>query len=501
MTTLRRRDFVGLSIALAMEAAAPAARAGASGFSADDVVAAARELAKKPYKAPKGALPEPFGSLDYAQFAEIRRLPETALWASERLGFAVEPLHRGSIYSTPVELHVVDNGVDARIAYDRAAYDFGKLQIPKEIPDVGFSGIRILGAVEGRGFQDLAIFQGASFFRSLARGQNFGVTARGLSIGTGSAQGEEFPFFRELWIEKPTGASQSLVVHALLDSASVTGAYRFTLHPGETTIIDTEATLFARTALARIGAAAMTAAYFIGPLDERRGDDVRPNVFDVGGLQISSGKDEWLWRPFSNRETLQISVFADQNPRGFGMLQRQRRFEAFSDDEAHWEARPSLWIEPIGDWGEGELQLLEIPSERESNDNVIALWATKGGLEAGGSKKFAYRQFWCWAPPARPQTASVVSSRSGKFGRFRRFIIEFTGDAFADPAALEKIVADVQCSPGQIAASHTYGSKDRKSVRVVFDLDPPKEGYSELRVVLVEGGAPASETWLYRWTV
>ncbi len=280
----------------------------------------------------------------------------------------------------------------------------------------------------------------------------------------------------------------------------MTGAFHFTLRPGEATIIDTELTLVARVAVDHLGLGPMTATHLFGALDHRHPDDVRPNVYDAGGLQILTGAGEWLWRPVASRETLQISAFVDMNPRGFGLLQRARILDAFDDDEAHWELRPSLWIEPIGDWGEGEVILLEIPSDSENNDNIIAQWRPKASLAAGATVSFAYRQFWCWTPPARPGLATVASSRAGKIGKRRQFIVEFVADLFADPQKAAEVSASIAALPGQIVATHLYPYKERRSIRVVFDLDPGSESYSELRLVLKAADQPVSETWLYRWT-
>ena len=90
------------------------------------------------------------------------------------------------------------------------------------------------------------IFAGASYFQAIARNQVFGMSARGLAIGTGEPEGEEFPFFRAHWIEAPSG--DRMVVHSLLDGPSATGAYRFTIRPGDETTIDVEATIFVRAA-------------------------------------------------------------------------------------------------------------------------------------------------------------------------------------------------------------------------------------------------------------
>jgi glucans biosynthesis protein len=509
----RRRDFLKLAFAGAV-AGAGSRLAGLVGvaaaaipslgppapFAAENVVEMARQLAKSPFKAPKTTLPDPFANLTYDQYVAIRSRPDSALWSADNVGFALEPLHRGFIFSTPVDIAIVENGVARRLAYDPGAFDFGKLQPPADLPDIGYSGFRALTAVEGRGFQEVAIYQGASFFRAKARGQTMGVTARGLSIRTGDPDGEEFPLFRAFWIEKPTLAANTLIIHALLDSTSVTGAFRFTLRPGEATIIDTESTIFARVAVDHVGLGAMTGIYLFGDLFRPKIPDVRPNVYDINGLQMLTGKGEWIWRPVANRETLQISAFTDQNLRGFGLLQRNRSFATFQDDDQRWELRPSLWIEPIGDWGDGQVQLLEIPTESENNGNIIAQWRPKAGMPEGATQSFAYRQFWCWTPPARPTLATCAGVRTGKIGKNVRCVVEYVGEVFGDPAQTAEIKANVTAHPGQIIWTRSFVSAERKSMRVAFDLEPGSEAYSELRLVLDSAGQPAGETWLYRWT-
>ena len=508
MAGLQRREFMGMAmggaVAVAstrtgLEAAAAEPLSAPVPFTPDTILKAAMQLAASPFKAPEAALPSIFSGLNFEQYAAIQRAPGTAIWASEKVGFSLEPLHRGSVYTTPVVINVVENGQSQRVVYDAADFNFGKLQTPPALGDLGFSGLRILRASD-QGFDDAAIFQGASFFRSRAKGQHFGVTARGLAVRTGDEPGEEFPLFREFWVEKPAAASNTLTMHALLDSASVTGAFRFTIRPLEMTIIDTEMTLIARSTADRIGIGAMAAGYLFSPLDHRALDDWRAAVYETTGLQILSGKDEWLWRPVANRDTLQISAFADQNPHGFGLLQRSRSFDAFYDDQGRWELRPTLWIEPIGDWGEGDVRLLEIPSPSENNANVVVQWRPKAVIAAGTTLSLAYRQFWCWAPPSRPALATCTSSRTGKVGTFRRFTVEMTGDIFADAQKAAAVVADVAANPGKIVSTEVFAYKDRHSVRVMFDLDPGSETYSELRLTLTIDKQAVSETWLFRWT-
>ena len=484
----------------------PAPAADSKPFDFAMVVDAARALAKKPFKAPAAPLPDPFANLGYDQYVAIRNRPEGRIWGGENIGFALEPLHRGFLFSAPMALNVVENGVPRRLVYRAGDYDFGRLAVAPNMPDIGFSGFRVLKPRDDGQSSEVAVFQGASFFRALATGQNLGVMARGLAVRTADTRGEEFPMFREMWIERPTLAANALVIHGLLDSESLTGAYRLTLRPGDATIIDTECTLFPRVAVDHIGLGAMQGTFLLGPVDRRRTDDIRPMVSEFQGLRMLTGRGEWLWRPVSNRETLQVSSFMDDNPAGFGFLQKDRDFDHFQDDDQHWEMRPSLWIEPIGEWGQGSVNLVEIPSESEVNQNVVAYWRPKTALAANSETSLAYRQFWCWSPPNRPPLASVSTTRTGKIGgtssaqlRRRRFLVEFTSDAFGE-AKPPELAPNLTVTPGSIISVRTFISRARKTCRVLFDFDPGSEVLSEMRLVLEADGKPISETWLYRWT-
>lgn len=471
-------------------------------FHAGLVADTARAAAKQPYKPVPNDLPDGFRNLTYEQYVGIRAKPSGIIWASQNVGFAIEPLHRGFIFSSPVTINLVNQEQARRVAYDTSQFDFGKVAVPPHLGDIGFSGFRVLVMREGQGFAEIATFQGASFFRAIAPGQRFGTMARALSIKVADSRGEEFPAIRSFWIEQPNLATDALVIHALIDSESMTGVYRFTLHPGESTIIDTECTLFARSKVDNFGIATMSATVVSDAIDHRRPDDTRLTIADIDGLQMATGHGEWLWRAVSNRDTLQISTFVDENPRGFGFLQRDRSFHDYQDDDQHWEIRPSLWIDPIGDWGQGGLELIEIPSDSESNDNIIAYWRPKQVLMPGAEASFAYRQFWAWNPPERPELAVVSDTRSGRgsSARRRRFLVEFQGDALADPQRASAIKPTLTAAPGGVTFVNTYPAPTLKTYRVLFEIDPGNEAASELRLVLEAAGKPISETWLYRWT-
>ncbi|HEY0292718.1 MAG TPA: glucan biosynthesis protein, partial [Hansschlegelia sp.] len=316
---------------------------------------------------------------------------------------------------------------------------------------------------------------------------------------TGEPNGEEFPLFRAFWIERPAAGSGNLVVHALLDSRRLTGAYRFTLRPGEITVVDVELTLFPRETLNHVGVGPMTSMFLFGPNDRAGVDDIRGQVHRADGLQIWNGAGEWIWRPLSNPSDLQISVFTDENPKGFGLLQRERSFAAYNDLGRRYDRMPSAWIEPIGDWGKGQLQLLEIPTDTDINENIVAYWRPMEPLAAGQRLSMAYRMNWCWTPPDRSTGAIVAATVTGAAGgRRRRFVVDFAGDAVADPA--RQIRANVTTSVGQIREPVGRPNPELKGYRVTFDLDPGDEELCELRMALEADGGPISETWLYRWT-
>jgi glucans biosynthesis protein len=515
---IRRREVLKLALGCPaaglgsiLPACPAAAEANPAGFGLADpvpfdpamVAETARALAKQPYKAVPSDTPDIFRNLGYDQYVGIRHRTGTAIWASDTIGFALEPLHRGFIFSTPMQINLVTRGQARRVLYDPGLFDFGPLAVPQTIGDIGFSGFRVLVAQPDKdAFSEIATFQGASFFRAVARGQNPGPMARAMSIKTADPRGEEFPAIRSVWIERPTLAENRLVIHALIDSASLTGAYRFTLRPGEATLIDTECTLFARTTVDNFGLATMSATVVSGSLGLRRCADLRPIVAETGGMQMLTGKGEWLWRPVANRDTLQVSTFVDEKPRGFGFLQRDRAFDHYQDDTQHWEMRPSLWIEPIGEWAAGGVQLVEIPSESEVNDNIIAFWKPREPLAANSETNLAYRQFWCWSPPERPDLAVTALSREGRgtTAKRRRFLVEFAGDVFGGLAKAEDVTPELTATPGSIPSLRTFLSAKSKTCRVLFELDPEGEAYSELRLVLEVAGHPISETWLYRWT-
>ena len=469
-------------------------------FQPGNVADQARALAKQPFRPISSDLPDPFKSLNYDAYRGITLKPEAHIWANEKIGFVLEPMQRGFQTPNPIQLNLVVDGKAYRLVYSTDLFDFGKLKPSPNVGDIGFAGFHINVPQGDSGTRELATFQGSNFFRALADGQVAGLMARALALKVADPKGEETPLFRTIWIERPNVVDNLIVVHALIDSESIVGAFRFTIRPGGATIIDTECTLVPRADIDNYGLASMSATHLLGTLDHKRFDDYRPNVAEVGGLQMLTGAGEWVWRPVTNRETLQISTFVDNKPRGFGLLLRDRDFESYVDEFEHWEKRPSLWIEPLGEWDEGGVQLIEIPSQSDANDNILCFWRPKSPLKAGVEASFAYRMFWCWDPPNMPDVAHTIHSHSGTIGTHQRYLVEFEGDILADATKTVDLSPTLTAGTGSITMMQTFADKDRKAYRVLFELDPGNAEASELRLVLESKGQRVSETWLYRWT-
>ena len=283
--------------------------------------------------------------------------------------------------------------IPAPIPYATNLFDYGRTKVDANLPiNLGFAGFRLRFPINApHVWDEVVAFLGASYFRFLGRGQRYGLSARGLAIGAGQHLNEEFPFFREFWIETPSPSAEHIVIYGLLDGELATGAFRFDLVPDQETYIETNVTLFARKAIPELGLAPLSSMFFVGKNDRRFSDDFRGELHDLDGLLMHTGAGEWIWRPLSNPVAPAVSVFLDTNPHGFGLLQRDRNFPDYQDLELAYELRPSYWIEPHEGWGEGRVVLLELPTGDETNDNIVAAWSPKEGLEAGKSLTYGYR--------------------------------------------------------------------------------------------------------------
>ena len=476
------------------------ARAGSTAFDRSIVRQLARDAASKPFKAPDTKLPDDLKKLDYDHYRQIRFLPEHALWHGEKLPFEAQFFHRGFFYAPRVEIYEIANGQATRIAYRPDYFSFGSNPPPNPEIDLGFAGFRLHAPVNRPDYYDeVCVFLGASYFRAVAKGEIYGLSARGLAINTGEAKGEEFPLFKTFWIEKPAANANSIVVHALLDSESTAAAYRLTIRPGDTTIFDVEMAIYPRVDLDHAGLAPMTSMFFFGPNDRKEVDDFRPSVHDSDGMAIFNGRSEELWRPLANPRDLQISTFSDRNPRGFGLMQRQKDFREYQDLESGFEKRPSLWAEPIGDWGEGSVQLIEIPTKEEIHDNIAGFWRPKDALQAKGEHTFTYRLHW---GPDTPKVTSLARfSRTGvgaKGENAKIFVLDLIGEKLksVDPKSIR---GNVIAEKAEIQNIVTQPNPATGGWRLSFELSEKDKNPIELRASLMQGNDVISEVWVYRW--
>src|SRR5690606_24526281 len=397
----------------------PWARAGggaAMPFDADTVPAMARALSARAYVPPSRALPAALDAIDYDQFRDYRYRPERALWREDGARFQAQLFHRGFIFKDRVDLHLVEDGAARPLEYRRERFDFGPQAPPPDDPSLGHAGFRLHAPVNRPDhFDELCVFLGASYFRAVARDLVYGLSARGLALGTGEPGPEEFPLFRAFWLERPAPDDDVAVVHALLDGPSVAGAYRFAVRPaGVETVMDVQARLYPRVALGNAGIAPLTSMFEFDPGDRAGVDDFRPAVHDSDGLALFTGSGEQVWRPLRNPPQVSHSGFQDVDPRGFGLMQRKRDFAAFQDAEAQYERRPGAWVEPRGAWGAGEVHLVELPTGNEFADNIVAFWRPRKPLAAGREHRFDYRLHWSAGHVWQPQLARVVATRSGQ---------------------------------------------------------------------------------------
>jgi glucans biosynthesis protein len=361
------------------------------------------------------------------------------------------------------------------------------------------SGFRIRSLINSKKIWDeFLVFQGASHFRAVAKNLLYGLSARGLAVNTGEPNGEEFPAFTHFWVERPALHAKAIVIYALLESESATGAYKFTVQPGDETTTDVELTLFPRAEMRAVGIAPLTSMFLFDETNRGRLDDYRPEVHDSDGLQITSKSGEQIFRQLANPVKLQVSTFTTQPPSGFGLVQRSRSQADFQDFDAQYERRPSAWVEPKSEWGPGSVELVEIPSGRETNDNIVAFWRPAQPLTPGHPAQFSYRISWNNEPEVPKGLGRVMATRSGaSIDRKRRvFVLDIVGAG----EKLDGLRLDLGASSGKISNATLTSNSELHGLRASFDIDPNDADLIELRLRVMRGDAPVSETWLYRWT-
>lgn len=515
---IRRRAFIQSAIALStlsasglVKAAAPAARGPARTFDYAALKGQARAMAGKDFEPPSKLAPKALTDLGYDEYQSIRFNREGALWTDvPNANFRLEFFHMGRGFKEPVRMYEIAEGQAREILYRPDLFDLSHSGLSsRSLPkDLAFAGFRIHAASDWE--RDVASFLGASYFRSVGSDtKQFGLSARGLAIDT-ALDPEEFPRFSEYYFERPAPDARTLVFYGLMDSPSVTGAYRFALTPGAPQIIEVDAAVYPRKPIRRLGVATLTSMYQVGENDKRMGYDWRPEIHDSDGLQLYTGNGEWLWRPLNNPGTLRFNSFLDENPRGFGLLQRDRNFEHYQDDGVYYERRPSLWIEPKSPWGKGSVQLTEIPTPDETFDNIVAFWNPATPANPGDELLYSYRMYWGTQMPVYPLLAQAVATRTGLGGvvgqRRRyfswRFAVDFIGGELATLPERAKVEPVISVSRGTVEITSARPLQHTDGYRAMFDVKLPDDSMDpvDIRLFLRIGHLPLSETWTYQWS-
>lgn len=501
--------------------AAPAPAAPAEGapapqpFSFDILSQQMQAKAKTDFDAGNITLPDFIAKLNYDEYQHIQFRPDHARWADKGSLFRVHAFHMGWLFKQPVQLYDVVSGKATRMIFTTGDFNYynpaiDHLAATTQLP--GIAGFRLNYPLNVPNFFDeLTAFQGASYFRALGRGNTYGQSARGLAINAGVSSPEEFPRFTDFYLERPDPGATTVVVNAALDSPSCTGAYRFEISPGQPTVMNIVARLYFRKDVTELGIAPLTSMFLHSTYDADGFDDYRPEVHDTDGLYIKRGDGEEMWRSLNNPPVLANSYFQDENPQAFGLMQRQRDYAAYQDPGAHYEKRPSCLIEPAGKgWGKGTIRLVELPSQQEYNDNIVALWRPDQPAKAGEAREFAYRLSWGnLMPNPDANLAYVAGMRMGHGGNatdkpdpnVQKFVVDFAGGELPGIGDDAKITAVADANGGTILQTAVFKVDANGHWRLAMDVKMGSSKLVELNVHLAGYGQRLSETWLYQWRV
>jgi glucans biosynthesis protein len=488
-------------------------------FSFEALMAQAQALGAKPFVPPPPLPADVLERIDYETLGQVKYKSEFALFKDGPGPFPVTFFHMGRFFQTPVHMHVLDaaggQGRSREVLYDPTYFEMPADSAARALPQgAGFAGFRFqesrLGDQAKLPWQnnDWVAFLGASYFRAIGELYQYGLSARGIAIDVAAPdRPEEFPAFTQIYFEPPADGSDTVVVYALLEGPSITGAYRFSMRRDKAVVMDIECRLFVRKDIARLGIAPLTSMYWYSEKLKPNGIDWRPEVHDSDGLAMWNGAGERIWRPLNNPARTGVSAFGDKSPKGFGLMQRDRVFDHYQDG-VYYEKRPSLWVEPLSDFGEGAVELVEIPTDDEIHDNIGAFWVPKAPATAGSSYHLRYRLHWLDGEPFPSPLARCVATRIGRGGQpgqprpagVRKFMVEFLGGPLASLPFGVKPEAVLWASRGQF--SYVFTEAVPNGVpghwRAQFDFTAEGNEPVDMRLYLKTGDQTLSETWLYQ---
>lgn len=525
----RRSVLAGAGACLALSwLGLPARAAAAAGlklgtpqpFSFAGLIREAQSRAGRAYVRESSLPQDVLQRIDYEAHGKIQFNTDYALFRDGPGDFPVTFFHLGRYFRTPVHMHVLASRASSTQARE-IVYDPKYFTMPADSParllpkGAGFAGFRFQESRLGDQVKlpwrknDWVAFLGASYFRAIGELYQYGLSARGIAIDVVTPdRPEEFPDFTHFYFEPPADGSDAVTVYALLEGPSLTGAYRFLMRREKAVLMDVEAHLFLRRDVTRFGIAPMTSMFWFSETVKPTAIDWRPEVHDSDGLAMWTGRGERIWRPLNNPAHIAVSAFADHSPRGFGLLQRDRNFDHYLDG-VRYDRRPSLWVEPVGDWGEGSVQLVELPTDDEINDNIVAMWVPKAPARARSRYSLRYRLFWVADEPYPSGLARCVATRLGRGGEpgqprpkgVRKFIVEFLGGPLTTLPYGVKPEAVLSAATGRFSYIFTEPVPDGVAGhwRAQFDYTAAGTALVDMRLFLKHGDETLSETWLYQY--
>jgi len=481
----------------------------AAGFTFEDVVEKAKVLAKAPYQAPQ-PVSKFLREISYEAYQGIRFNPDRSLWRKNQSNFQVMFLAPGLYYTHPVTLNVIEAEGPRALSFSKNDFMFADPEVEKRVPaDVGLAGFKLTFPLNQKNEQNqFMVFAGASYFRGVGKDNAFGISGRGLAVDTGLPSGEVFPAFTEFWLVRPSPDAKDMVVYGLLDSASLTGAYQFTIFPGNPTKIKVKTQLFPRKTIQLLGMAPLTSMFFYGENTPRPTGEWRREVHDSDGLQIHDGSTgEWIWRPLRNPGTLEMDFFSNKNIQGFGLLQRDGKFLNYEDLGARYDKRPNAWVEAQGEWGQGKVVLVQLPTADETNDNMVAFWTPNAPVTPDTPLVFAYHvSFGKSDIPQNPM--GVVDNTfigdgnrigGGNVPNAYRVIVDFIGGPLNALSSNSPINSQVTAlEDGEILEHFVEYHEQIKGWRLSILAKPFLQKPLHLRAFLHNETTTLTETWTYR---
>jgi len=473
----------------------------------------AERLAASPYVSANLPASDILSKIDFDVYQSIRFRSAHTLFLDSSTQYPIQLFHLGKLAKRPVRISLIGGDGRAReILYSSDLFDVPPdhpaLKLP---PDIGFAGFRVMDMDLKR---DWFSAIGASYFRSSGPFDQYGLSARAIAIDTAIQRPEEFPAFVHFWLMAPDVAPRPLVIYALLEGPSLTGAIRISMtregdRDRREVINDVEARFYARKDIERVGVAPLSSMYWYGEAPHQQPSDWRPEIHDSDGLTVWTGNGERLWRPLLNPPRVMTNSFVDKDVKGFGLEQRDRSFAHYLDDGAFYDRRPSVWIEPLQSWGDGAVQLIEMPTGEETWDNIVTYWAPKESWKRGDRKSFSYRITWLDAVPYPQHLARVIGTWSGFGGppglsykerdpTTHKFVIDFESSRFAG-LTRDDVKLVVNASRGQVSGISSYPVVSQNHRwRGLFDLTADGKEPVDLRGYLRKKDTALSETWIYQ---